>query len=93
MLHAEKQEGLEDNVTCMISHDRCIINMCGHLRYYQTQLSHSLTQRALPLVEASLVDPRLVTLAKSVACYIEAFSCYRDVDRAINPADREDDKP
>ena len=45
------------------------------------------------LSEAGLADPRFVTLAKSVACYFEAFSRYQDVDWAIYPADRKDDKP
>ena len=67
-----KQEGLGDNVTCVI----CIWLMYNY-RAWKLGVLPTSTE---PLVEEPLagkiLDPRLVILANSVACCCEAFSHY-----------------
>ena len=83
MLHAEKREGLGDNVTCVTFQ----VDVWSTYNYRAwalavlTTATESIIDSKGALIVACLADPRLVTLANSIACHCEAFGHYRSRSR------------
>ena len=78
MFHAEKREGLVDNVTCMMFQ----VDIWAMYNYRAWALAVLTTTTELiidskgALVVTTVTDPKLVMLANLVGCYHEAFGHY-----------------